>query len=218
MPMNEDTLLGRLRELAPFADREAARRAFDATLRALRRGLSEDEADWLAVALGPALSGPLLRETHAGELTTAELYRWMKRYTKQRKGIAVEQAQVVCRALAELLPEPDLERLKKHLPELADLLQVPELGAAPVPPRRLRSAPGDHTLAGGRPGSTRPISEAGGPSDRDLAGGDPEDLAQTQSVARTRNPHGETKLSSTRGLSAEREERTLARAGGTGRR
>jgi len=215
--MNEDTLLGRLQELAPFADREAARRAFEATLRALRRGLSEDESDWLAVALGPALSGPLLRETHAGEMTTAELYRWMKRYTKQRKGIAVEQAQVVCRALAELLPGPDLERLKKHLPELADLFQVPEASATAAPPRRLRSAPTDHTLAGGRPGSTRPISEAG-PSDRDLAGANPEDRAQSQSVARARNPHSETKLSSTRGLTQEREERTLARAGGTGRR
>jgi len=216
MPMNEDTLLGRLLELAPFADREAARRTFDATLRALRRGLSEDEADWLAVALGPTLSGPLLREIHAGELTTAELYRWMKRYTKQRKGIAVEQAQVVCRALAELLPEPDLERLKKHLPELADLFQVPGAVAAPAPPRRLQSAPTDHTLAGGRPGSSNPISEAGGPSDRELSGGNPG--ASSQSVARARNPHGETKLSSTRGLSAEREERTLARAGGSGRR
>jgi uncharacterized protein (DUF2267 family) len=213
--MNEDTLLGRLQELAPFADREAARRAFEATLRVLRRGLSEDESDWLAVALGPALSGPLLRETHAGELTTAELYRWMKRYTKQRKGIAVEQAQVVCRALAELLPEPDLERLKKHLPELADLFQVPEPSAAPAP-RRLRSAPADHTLAGGRGGSSRPLSEAG-PSDRDLAGGRPEDRAQSQSVARARNPHAETKLSSTHGLTQEREERTLARAGGTRR-
>jgi uncharacterized protein (DUF2267 family) len=215
--MNEDTLLGRLQELAPFADREAARRAFDATLRALRRGLSEDEADWLAVALGPTLSEPLLREGHAGELNTAELYRWMKRYTKQRKGIAVEQAQVVCRALAELLPEPDLERLKKHLPELSDLFQVPESLAAPSPPR-LRSAPTDHTLAGGRPGSSNPISEAGGPSARDLAGANPEDLAQSQSVARARNPHGETKLSSARGLSSEREERTFARAGGSGRR
>jgi uncharacterized protein (DUF2267 family) len=166
MPMNEDTLLNRLQELAPFADRAAARRAFDATLRAMRRGLSEDEADWLAVGLGPALSAPLLSEVHQGELSADELYRWTKRYGKTRKGVAIEQAQVVCRALGELLQEPERERLKKHLPDIAPLLEVPAPADPPSSPRLLRPDPADHTLAGGKPGSRRPLSTAGGPSDR----------------------------------------------------
>ena len=163
MPMNEDTLLGRLEELAPFANRNETRRALDSTLQAMRRGLTDDEADWLAVALGPALSGPLLREEYQGELGVDELYRWTKRYGKTRKSVAVEQAQVVCRALTELLQPPELERLRRHLPELGSLFEIPAPGDEPsTPSRRLHPERLDHTLAGGRPGGTHPLSEAGG--------------------------------------------------------
>jgi uncharacterized protein (DUF2267 family) len=179
--MNEDLLLGRLEALAPFADRNEARRAFDATLQSLRRGLSDDEADWLAVALGPALSAPLLRETYAGELSADELYRWTKRNAKARKSVAVEQAQTVCRALGELLQPPELERLKRHLPLIAPLLTVPDPAAPPPPPRRIRSVPSAPTLAGGRPGSSRPLSDAGEANER-AAGRNKPDLARTQKV------------------------------------
>jgi uncharacterized protein (DUF2267 family) len=194
MPMNEDTMLNRLRELAPFADREDARRAFDATLLAMRRGLNEDEADWLAVALGPTLAKPLLREMHQGELSADELYRWTKRYGKTRKGLAVERAQVVCRALAELLREPEIERLRKHLPEIAPLLEAREPTDPPSAPRRLRGDDdNDHTLAGGRPGSTRPLSEAGAPNRRAIAGAGPE-LSDAESVAHGYDAHNDTTL------------------------
>jgi len=198
--MNEETLLRRLQELAPFPQREDAKRAFDATLQALRRGLNEDEADWLAVALGPSLSGPLLRESHAGELPPAELFRWTKRYTKTRKGIAIEQAQVVCRTLAELLPRADLERLKRHLPELGPLFTVPEVEDLTDLHERYRPHVTDHTLAGGRPGSSRPLSEAGATSPRALSGAKPE-RSQTHSIPVTRD------------MNHERESRALASAG-----
>jgi uncharacterized protein (DUF2267 family) len=186
--MNEDTLMRRLEELAPFASRNEARRAFDATLRAMRRGMNEDEADWLAVALGPALSAPLLREGHMGELSVEELYRWTKRYTKLRKGVAVEQAQVVCRALAELLPQPDLERLARHLPELAPLLRT-----EPPPPRASRR----------------------GRQDRGEQGGIGEGAEHAHSLSRAREPHNDTHLAS--GHNQERDPRSLASVGHRGR-
>lgn len=174
MPMNEDRLLERLMELAPFADRDEARRAFDTTLQAMRRGLNEDEADWLAVALGPTLSVALLRDVYAGELSIDELYRWTKRYSKTRKSVAVEQVQVVFRALAELLQPPELERLKRHLPRVTALFDIPAAADPPSAPRHRRPEPPDRTLAGGRPGSSRPLSDAGpsftpGRDDRSLA-------------------------------------------------
>jgi uncharacterized protein (DUF2267 family) len=213
--MNEDTLLERLIELAPFGDRDEARRAFDSTLQAMRRGLNEDEADWLAVALGPNLAGALLRDTYSGELTVDELYRWTKRYSKTRKSVAVEQVQVVCRALAELLQPPELERLKRHLPRIAPLLEVPAAADPPSAPRHRRPEPPDHTLAGGKPGSSRPLSEAG-PSERAISSAIP-DRAHTHSIARSDDPHGDTKLSSARGFTQEREGRSLARHGTGGR-
>ncbi|HVK68207.1 MAG TPA: DUF2267 domain-containing protein, partial [Polyangium sp.] len=54
------------------------------------------------------------------------------------------------------------------------------------------------TLATGRAGSQTPLSEAR-----------PE-RAHGESVVRAENPHGETKLSSSRGLTQEREQETLA--------
>lgn len=179
MPMNQESVWRRLMEVGPFASEDEARRAFEATLRALRRGLNEDEADWLAVALGPALSEPLLRESYAGDLPKEELYRWMKRYTKVRKGIAVEYAQLVCRMLAEQLPDADLERLKRHLPQLAFLFTRPLPGEPFLPrQRRQRTDRADHSLAGGRPGSSHALSDSAPPS------------AHEHSVARMRDPHG----------------------------
>jgi uncharacterized protein (DUF2267 family) len=146
MPMNEETLMGRLEELASFASRTEARQAFDSVLQALRRGMSEDEADWLAVALGPALSAALLRESYAGELDERELYRWTKRNGKQRKAVAVERARVVCQALGELLPQAELERLERHLPDLATLFRASDTPRHPHSLAHLREPHNDTKL------------------------------------------------------------------------
>lgn len=55
-----------------------------------------------------------------------------------------------------------------------------------------------NTLASGKPGSKHPLSGA------------KPDRAQSNSVARSRNPHEETKLSSTKGTTQEREKEDLA--------
>jgi hypothetical protein len=130
---------------------------------------------------------------HQGELSADELYRWTKRYGKTRKGMAVERAQVVCRALAELLQQPELGRLRKHLPELASLLEVPDPAEPPSAPRLLRSDADDHTLAGGRPGSSRPLAGAGAPNRRAIAGASPE-LTDAESVTHRYDPHNDTTL------------------------
>lgn len=65
-----------------------------------------------------------------------------------------------------------------------------------------------NTLADGRPGGTRPLSEARPGSRHPVSEAAPKD-AQQHSVAED-NPHGDTKLSSTDGLTQEREHETLA--------
>ena len=210
MPIDQQTLTDHLQKLAPFEDEGAARRAFDATLEALRSGLTDDEADWLAVDLGPNLSEPLLRQGYTGELTINEFYRRTGRYAGLRRSAATEQAQIVCRTLAELLPQPGIQRLRKHLPELAPLFSAPD-APPPVPgPHHLRNEPSaDHTLAGGKPGGDRPLSEAGSPSERAFSGAGAM-RAHSNSVARSQNPHEDTKLSSARGLTQERERESMA--------
>ena len=126
MPIDEQTLLHHLQNLAPFADASQARRAFDATLEALRSGLTDDEADWIAIDLGPELAAPLQRQGHAGELTLSQFHQRVGHRAKLGRNAAKEQAQVVCRALAELLPQPTVQRLKKHLPALVALFNGPQ--------------------------------------------------------------------------------------------
>jgi hypothetical protein len=104
--------------------------------------------------------------------------------------------------VAEVLSPAALYRLREALPEPMSALFHPR-----EPGKRFEHVhldPNHHTLADGRPGSRHPLSEAR-----------PE-RAQTDSVVRADNPHGDTKLSSATGLTQERE-RSIAdiiRAGG----
>ncbi|HTV19183.1 MAG TPA: DUF2267 domain-containing protein [Polyangiaceae bacterium] len=210
MPIDPSQLIHRLRSLAPFDDDDAARRARDATLTALRRGLSDDDADWLALDLGPELAEPLVRGAHTGDVELDAFYRCVARLAGVRRGVAREQAQVVCRVLAELVSASTVARLQRSLPQLAVLFTFPEPEPPASEPEHLREdrAP-DHTLAGGQPGSDRPLCDARPPSAVDL----PTDSAprgHAQSIAISDDPHGDSKLSSARGLSQEREGRSLA--------
>lgn len=210
MAIEPSRLIARLRSLAPFEDDDAAARARDATLRALRRGLTDDDADWLALDLGPELAAPLLRGVYVGDVSLEPFYRWVARFAGLRRGVAREQAQVVCRVLAELLSPSTVARLQRCLPELAALFAQPELEQPASEPHHLRDEPApDHTLAGGKPGSERPLCDAR-PSN---AAGSPADAARrghAHSVAVSDDPHGDSKLSGARGLSQERDGRSLA--------
>jgi hypothetical protein len=104
---------------------------------------------------------------------------------------------MVCRALGEVLSPTAHARLHHAVPEIAALFEVgSEPGVSPHAPL-LGEAPND--LAEGRPGGSRPLATA-----------NPADLAHRHSIARSDDPHAETKLSSACGLTQEREERSLA--------
>jgi uncharacterized protein (DUF2267 family) len=111
-------------------------------------------------------------------------------------GVAKEHVQVVLEQLAMVLDEPTRTRLASLLPdELASWL-VPW---QPPPERHVRAPSGrEHTLASGRPGSEHPLSEAA------------PDRGQPDSLAMTTDPHADTRLSSTRGISADRSKTTIA--------
>jgi hypothetical protein len=87
--------------------------------------------------------------------------------------------------------------LRARLPDDFAELLVPVEGSAPVHAghgQRARQG----TLATGRPGSSHPISEASA------------DRTQRESIAASENPHADTKLSSTPGVSSVRSGRSLA--------
>jgi uncharacterized protein (DUF2267 family) len=129
MAIQPSTLIERLQSLASFENGSLARRAYDATLKALRKGLGDDDADWLALDLGPELATPLQQEVYSGKLSPDELYRWAGRFAGVRRNVAKEYVQTVCQVLGQLLSPKTLARLKNSAPELASLFSVRE----PIP-------------------------------------------------------------------------------------
>lgn len=196
-----DLLVGR-----GFEDRARAELALRATLAVLAQRLTHDEALRLAHALPGELSDATSDVDPQPDLGTAELVERVRERCGVTAGRAREQLQIICETLGAHLSDEDRRAITRGLPpEIAADFEplARESGAVhEVDQSATRSAPAadDSTLAGGRPGSRHPLSEAR------------PDGAHAESVARARDPHGATKLSSATGLTQEREGETLATA------
>lgn len=180
---------------------EAARTAsvVRATLAVLGERLTSDEARALAGALGEDLGGVVARSTYAGDFDADELYERVRRRERVSPSLAREHVHVVVREVAARMGDAERRRIVRALPEELAVLFEPPPGHAPLPPYGdAQHAPVVHSLATGRPGSTTPLSES-----RPFEG-------HAQSVARSDDPHGATKLSSARGTTQERHDATLA--------
>lgn len=197
--MTEDELIQRLLD-AGFHDRASAAAAVRATISAFVRCLTPEEAGAFARSVDGLLDAGASRGGSAGadRPGAEDMYELVRRSENVAAGAAREHAQIVLGAIGERLDPALRLRLVGRLPaDLARLLEARDIGAPPdhVPPSFL---PPLHTLASGRPGSRHPISEAR-----------PE-RAQSHSVVKEDNPHGETKLSSSRGTTQERLGDSLA--------
>jgi uncharacterized protein (DUF2267 family) len=191
--MSHDELIEEVAAHAGVSRTEGAR-AIAALLATLAERLSAAESAALADALPDTLAAPLHSGCYEGTFDRDELIARVARREGVGLTFALEHAQSVGRVLAEALPPSLLERLRRALPpDIAALLAPPPVEAEP-PPR----TPYGHTLADGRPGSRHPLSEAA------------RERAHSQSVARADNPHADTKLSTSRGLTQERERESLA--------
>lgn len=212
MTIREETVLEHLLERAPFETTAEARSALQATLRALRSGLTDDEAQVLAEELDPPCAAPLSEAHYDGELSVEEFHRRVALHERQRGSVGAEHAQLVCQVLGGLLSPSALQWLTQHVPMLAREFAAPAIPQVISCVEHLRSEPApEHTLAAGRPGGSRPLSDARPTSNQPLSTGRAEN-AHAHSVARSDDPHGDTKLSSARGLTQEREDQSLARS------
>lgn len=209
-----DGFLDEVMRLSGLESRAWAARAAGAALGALSAGLANDERRLLAHDLGEGwkqavMEGGRHRQPGAREGidTVEDFYRRMAAAEDVGPGFGREHAQAVCTALAGMLEEGTLARLRRALPEsLAALLSpAPHRGPSTAPDTRTRDGldrarrgTGD-TLAAGRPGSTRPVSES-----RPMQAG---------SILASDNPHGDTKISSAPGVPADRRADTLSSGG-----
>lgn len=202
--MSRDAFFEKVHALGSIADADFEM-IVAAVLLTLGERLTRDEVAILAGQVPEAIIHWLRPGTRAGAVDLDEVYARVAQRAGLRRPRAMEATQIVCRALTEDLADDARARLVAHLgPALGRLFEAPG-GSMPSvrlerPARPARAPrPGEgHTLVNGRPGSRHPLSEAR-----------PE-RAQAESVVRSDNPHGDSKLSSARGVTQEVLHETLA--------
>lgn len=197
-PGDSQAFLLRACALTGIDDRAQIERVVRSVLSVLGEQLPGSERAWFAQVL-PLPLRPAV-DPHAGWGNGDDLERFYQRVAAREAvsiGFAIEHARSVCRTLVESLGEPALEHLRLRLPDaLQPLFDWPDTPAPPQRPIHPRPA---RNLASGRPTSSHPLSEAH------------PNAAQSESVARSDNPHADEKLSSSHGTTQEREGETLAR-------
>lgn len=183
-------LIADVRKRCGITDDGRADRAVAAVVSVLGGALSGADADGLSERLPSPFAERLRRSAGGAELKDVhELYERVAMRAAIVLGLAVEETQIVLQLLAELASEEATARARRHLPpDIAALLTPRRAFAEPPPRQRLPApaAPPHVTLASGRPGSFHPLSESRA------------DRAQEHSVARSSNPHAQSKLSSAR--------------------
>jgi uncharacterized protein (DUF2267 family) len=195
--IDTERLVDRVSELIGATSKESAARAVVATFKALGEALLADEVRIFSRALPIQLSSALESAPHLGRLSADELSARVTLHEGVELGFAREHAQSVLRALGEVLPEETFTHLERTLaPEVAQLLRAPEIPESEPPPHAPRTA--RRTLSEGQMKAQHPIAEAAVGS------------GQLHSVAHEPNPHDDTKLSSSRGLTQEALDESLA--------
>ncbi|WP_375766908.1 DUF2267 domain-containing protein [Archangium gephyra] len=196
--MMHDELLSHVAEHAGLSGRQEAERTVRVVLEVVGERLSWPVVQALAEDLPAPLAEPLRSVAPHQDFNLAELHARVADRLRVPLGRAVEHTGVVCQFLAEALPAGTLHRVREALPEPMSALFTPREPVDDFAYVHVHLEPGRRTLAEGRPGSAHPLSESR-----------PE-RAHSHSVVRADNPHGDTKLSSSSGLTQEREQETLA--------
>jgi uncharacterized protein (DUF2267 family) len=177
--INESGLIEEVRRRMGGGTDDDARRAVCATLVALAETMERDDLAAVASALPPSLRAVVEESAMDATYDLPAFCARVASIEGVQYGHAFEHAQAVVRAISLHLDEQRRRQLNSHLwPELTRTSVADRPERHVVPPR-------GRTLAGARPGSQHPISEA-----------TPTEHVQEHSVVHENNPHGSRKLSS----------------------
>ena len=199
MQMTYEAFLDSICNRVGFEGRDKAEVVATATLRVFGEVLLASDRDALADALPPVLRDALCSRPSDQDYDLEEFYERLADEEGLNAGKAREMGQVVGRVLARAIDGELTKRLKVRLPDEYRELFVNPHEAAKSPDRPLshKAEANDRTLARGRAGSEKPVSESKPPA------------GQRGSVAAQENPYEETKIS-TGHESSEEDEETLA--------
>jgi uncharacterized protein (DUF2267 family) len=181
------------------SDRDA-RRAVEATLEVLGQHLPVSDREEVCRKVPGEIAQILRRRRYDGDVDAEMFFELVGELEGVAIGFALEHADVVCQVLAESSGAEGRAHLTLGVSPSMKWLFEPRRRSSTPPPHvhdHLVMPGQGHTLASGHTGSYRPIYLARG-------------TAHDDSVVGADEPHGDVKLSSTRGLSAERFHETLA--------
>ncbi len=199
---NEAQFLSMVAARCPGLSEAEAARVAEAVMDALGEMLALDEAALLARTVptryGELITAAARRSKGEGEGDERKLVLGVAWRENVRASEALEHITAVCAVISEALSPDARAKLGADLPaRIGQLFERRQRGPTPHRERRDSSAP-PNNLATGRPTSIRPISEA-----------KPE-RAHTESVARSDDPHRDTKLSEAEGLTQERLDESMS--------
>ena len=157
--IDERDLLGRIADFGGL-DAKDATVAIRATLATLGERIEYEKRNVITREL-PAELGSLFRARRfRGTFGIEEFFHRVRRREKVGLGFAREHAEIVCRALADLLSSDARSTLDHELPEpFGILFRAPTEVGSPAEYKVARNAK-HQTLASGAPGSMHPLSES----------------------------------------------------------
>jgi len=195
--MDYDRFLEQVKERTGLASRATIETAVRAVTEALGALIDHAHRDDLAKHLPPPLAQMLRGAPSDPDADASAFLRRVAGAEHLPAGFAVEHATAILETIGSSLHPSVRRQFATRLPEeMRDWIEPRRLTSRPPPPQEHRPEPSH--LSNARPGSEHPISEAHPPG------------AQSQSVAATRDPHADTRLSSAHGTTQEREHEDLA--------
>ncbi|QDG50459.1 DUF2267 domain-containing protein [Persicimonas caeni] len=199
MQMTYDAFLDSICHRGGFESAERAESVAQAVLCVLGEVLVDTDREALAEELPEALRAALCTRKPNRDYNLEMFYQRVGQEERLNGGLARETAQVVGRVLSRSVSPEVAKRIRRRLPEEYEELFVnPHEGAAaPERPLEHTAKANERTLARGKPGSEKPVSES-----KPVEG-------QPDSIAAQENPYGETKIA-TGHESTDEDEQTLA--------
>ncbi len=192
-------IVDRVAEEAGIPSRPDAEIALVTALEALGAMVSYPRRDTVAAALPDLAAEPFKRRAYDSSAGAGGLVDGVARGEQVNPGAAIEHLGAVLVVLRDTL-SPDLFRVfVSELPEGVAAFVPAHRSSGSAPPKAGPHGERAHRLSDARPGSSHTVTEAAS---------DPR--AHTHSVAKTDDPHVDTKLSESQGLTQGREHESLA--------
>lgn len=183
--MDMQSFLATVQKYAGSAE-AVAERAARKTLEVLGELLTHRDREVLARDLPDDLREPLFARSNGSGFDRDTFYEKVIVQENANRSFHLEHAQAVCTAVTETVDSETAQRVRTRLPDsIAELFEPRDIPTADRSRRDVGA--GSRKLSSGRPGSSRPISEADSK------------VGHRNSVVSRDNPHGNRKLSTGQG-------------------